>query len=212
MKLLVTGLVAALAACGGTKDDAPPEPTAAKTDDKRPAPDEAKPAPKPDEAKPVMPNEPPDAAMGTCQVKVTGGVKAEWTGEGGTTASAISYWFKPGDPNDKMMFDGKPGMILNCVGKGGRLSFIANAKTGATDLTFGPKTYTLAKGKKSFTVMASAGKDSTLSATGTLDVKQFDSTHIAGSFDLDAKFIDGGASKITGTFDFKCPGYGACGK
>ncbi|HEU0029765.1 MAG TPA: hypothetical protein VFQ53_03960 [Kofleriaceae bacterium] len=195
-------LVVLLVACSDKKSDTPaaqPPPAA-----KQPAPVT--------EHKKIQPKAPESADLGTCEVKVSGGVTAEWHGVGGTSSTAISYWFTPGDDNDKMMFGGKKGMIVNCVGHDGKLSFIGGEKVSKEELPFGPKKYTIEKGKRSFMVMATVGKDSMMGATGTLDIKELDSKHVTGSFDLDGKLLKGGDVKLTGTFDFKCPGYTACGK
>jgi hypothetical protein len=46
---------------------------------------------------------------------------------------------------------------------------------------------------------------------GTVDITTFDKKHIAGTIDLSGKLVPGGGSvKLTGKFDFACPGFTNC--
>jgi hypothetical protein len=46
---------------------------------------------------------------------------------------------------------------------------------------------------------------------GTVDITRFDKQRITGTIDLSGKLVPGnGAVKLTGSFDFACPGFSGC--
>ena len=156
-----------------TKSEPPPEP----------APPKPEPAPAPVKMAAA-------GDGGTCTLGATGAFTADET-IGGSTASS-TYWMSDAEKA------GRPtGFVLNCAGKQLRLSIAANPNT---TVPFGPKTYKLAGKNPELALLGRAGK-SLQDFAGTIEVTAFDGHHIAGTIDVNAKQIGGGAVKLAGSFD-----------
>jgi hypothetical protein len=144
-------------------------------------------------AKPAPPPPPPKKAltpeeMGKCELKATGAVKAEQTTMGGKAATNVSYWLSADEQKNMMGVD---GFAVTCAGSDIRFSMVPGG--GKKDgMPFGPKT-------------------TMDDPSNTVDVTAFDKHHIAGTVNLSGKLVPGGgAVKLTGSFDFVCPGFSAC--
>ena len=148
-------------------------------------------------------------------MKVSGALTAEQTSGGGTSRSVTSYWFKPDDKQLTMMFGDDPakvGLILNCTGKDINLNILARDRT-KDGVPFGPKLYTIER-KGELHVMASANKEPLGGLKGTIEITAFDASHIAGTIELEGHAMVDKTKpvKISGTFDYKCPGFSGCAK
>ena len=82
-------------------------------------------------------------------------------------------------------------------------------------MPFTPKKYEFKKGAgDGASVMITLGPTLTFGdPTGSVNITAFDKTHIAGTIDLSGTLKGKGASggvKLTGQFDFKCPGFSGC--
>lgn len=151
----------------------------------------------------------PPAELGTCNLEVSGGITAKIEAKGGASATNISYWYLPEERKNMMGVD---GYVVNCNGEGGvRFSLLPGG--GRPDgMPFQPKKFTFAKGKADgANVMAAFGQATLADANGTVEITALDKRHIAGTVDLTGKVVPGNKQiKITGSFDFICPGLSAC--
>lgn len=194
-------LVVALVSGCNEEQPSPPPGQAARPQDITPAqPPKSATAPgpttmqAPPEAKPVD--------LGACVLQATGAITVQETMQGGRAAVASRYWQTEEERGLAPVQD----ITVNCLGKQLRVSVVS--KPGAT-VPFGPKTYRLDKGRGELVVLAKAGKPMT-DVTGSIDITAFDTRHLAGTIDLSGKA--GGSVKLTGSFDFACPGYGGCAR
>jgi hypothetical protein len=197
-----------LAACGGESKDTKSQPSNASE----------QPVSKEPEDK-LGPKHPATLAKidesGSCTVKVSGSITAEQTSPGGTSRSVTSYWFAPDDKQLTAMFGEdreKISLILNCTGKDINLNILARDKSKA-GVPFGPKLYTIER-KGELHVMASANKEPLGGLKGTIEITAFDASHIAGTIELEGHVMVDKSKpvKISGTFDYKCPGFSGCAK
>jgi hypothetical protein len=164
-------------------------------------------------AKPAPPPPPPKKAltpeeMGKCELKATGAVKAEQTTMGGKAATNVSYWLSADEQKNMMGVD---GFAVTCAGSDIRFSMVPGG--GKKDgMPFGPKKYDFKAGKGDASLLITFGPKTTMGdPSGTVDVTAFDKHHIAGTVNLSGKLVPGGgAVKLTGSFDFVCPGFSAC--
>lgn len=176
------------------KQKPPEEPTAAVRDDKPPPP-----PPK----KALTPEE-----MGNCKLVASGAIKAEQTSLGGRPATNVSYWLTEAERKNMMGVD---GFAVNCHGEDIKFSILPGG--GKKDgMPFAPKKYDFKKGSGDASLMVTFKGGKTMDApAGSVDITAFDKTHIAGTVDLTGKLVPGGGSvKLTGSFDFKCPGFSGC--
>jgi hypothetical protein len=162
---------------------------------------ETKPMPAPPK-KTLKPEE-----LGTCKLTASGGISKEQSTFGGRAATNVTYWMKEDERKNLM---GTDGFAVNCHGPDIKFSLIPSGKKDG--MPFKPKKYTFAKGVGDASVMVMFGKLSLEGLSGTVDVTAFDGKHIAGTIDLAGKLVpgDGRMVKLTGSFDFLCPGFGAC--
>ncbi|HUS30862.1 MAG TPA: hypothetical protein VMZ53_20265, partial [Kofleriaceae bacterium] len=173
----------------------------------KPAVSETKPPPPPPK-KALTPEE-----MGKCELKVSGAVTAEQTTFGGRPATNVTYWMTEEEKKNLMGVD---GFAVNCSGKDIKFSMTPIGKPEL--MPFAPKKYVFKGGHSdgaSVNVLFPAlGQTATLGdPNGTIDVTAFDKKHIAGTISLSGKFVGKGAKgnvTMSGSFDFKCPGFGAC--
>jgi hypothetical protein len=79
---------------------------------------------------------------------------------------------------------------------------------------FGPKKYDIAKGKGDLHVMGTVKKEPLSGFAGTIEITAFDASHIAGTIELEAHQMAARDKpvKLSGTFDYKCPGFSGCAK
>lgn len=166
---------------------------------------EAKPAPPPPPKKRELTPE----ELGSCTLKLTGAMKKEQTSPGGRTATNVSYWYSEAEKSNMMGVD---GFVVNCHGPDIKFSILPGG--GKPDgMPFTPKKYEFRKGAGSdASVMITLGPKLTFGdATGSVNITAFDKRHIAGTIDLSGKLVPGGgAVKLTGQFDYTCPGFSAC--
>lgn len=177
------------------KQQPPPEP-------EKEAVAETKPPPPPPK-KALTPEE-----MGKCTLTATGGVKAEQTTLGGRPATNVSYWMTEAERKNMMGVD---GFAVNCHGSDIRFSILPGG--GNKDgMPFAPKKYVFKAGAKGDASLAvTFGAKTMDKINGTVDITAFDKTHIAGTVDLSGTLVPkGGAVKLKGEFDFKCPGFSGC--
>lgn len=163
---------------------------------------EKKPAPPPPK-KALTPEE-----LGSCTLKATGAVTAEQTSPGGKPATNVSYWFTEAERNSMMGVD---GFVVNCHGPDIKFSILPGG--GKKDgMPFGPKKYEFKKGTGDANVMVTFGANRTMGdPAGTVNITTFDKKRIAGTIDLSGKLVPGGGTvKLTGSFDFACPGFSGC--
>jgi len=182
--LALVTLAVGLVACGKGKDKAEPAPTP-------PAP---APAPAP-VAPTTSPAPPPDPfARGSCEYTVDGGETRK--GGGGISNVMSTHWMPPRQPGRSIAVP----LLINCGPAGNQLSISTDGDTTAVPM--GPKKYPIGAGKD-FTAM---GLDF-MSGDGSLDITAWDTTHVAGTFEISAK-----GKTYKGAFDFKCPqpGNGVC--
>jgi hypothetical protein len=106
---------------------------------------------------------------------------------------------------------GVDGFVVNCHGKEAKFSILPGG--GKKDgMPFGPKKYEFKKGTGDANVMVTFGPKVTLGdPNGTVDITTFDKKRIAGTINMSGKLVPGGgAVKLTGKFDFACPGFSGC--
>jgi hypothetical protein len=177
--------------------------------EKPPEPEEVKPAEKkvaPPPKKELKPEE-----MGKCTLKLTGAMKADQVSLGGRAATNVSYWYGPSEQNNMQAMD---GFMVACNGPDIKFQIVPGG--GKKDgQPFAPKKYDFKNGKGT-----DAGINITLGPTltfgdptGSVNITAFDKHHIAGTIDLSGKLKGKGASgavKLTGDFDFVCPGFSGC--
>jgi hypothetical protein len=200
-KLAVVVLL--LAACKSEEDykkQKPPEQEA-------PAAAEAKPAPPPPpKKKELKPEE-----LGTCTLKLSGAMQKEQTSMGGQNATRVSYWLSEADAK---AMAGVDGFVVRCEGPDIKFAILPGG--GKKDgMPFTPKKYDFKKGTGSdASVMVTLGPTLTFGdATGSVNVTAFDKHHIAGTIDLSGTLKGKGASgavKLSGQFDYVCPGFANC--
>jgi hypothetical protein len=172
--------------------------------DPEPAPEVAEAKPPPPPPKKVLTEE----ELGTCELEVTGAKQIKQTSPGGRAATNVSYWFSEAERSNMMGVD---GFVVNCHGKDVKFSILPGG--GKKDgMPFGPKKYDFKKGSGDANVMVTFGPKHTLGdPTGTVDITRFDKQRIAGTINLSGKIVPGnGAVKVTGKFDFACPGFSNC--
>jgi hypothetical protein len=200
-KLAVIALL--LAACKSSDEDykkqKPPEAEPAVAAETKPPP----PPPK----KELTPEE-----LGQCKLTLTGAMKKEQTTLGGVKATNVSYWLSEAEQSNMMGVD---GFAVNCHGPDIKFSILPGG--GKQDgMPFSPKKYEFKKGAGSdASLMITVGPTVTFGdATGTVNITAFDKRHIAGTIDLSGKLVGKnapkGAVKLTGEFDFVCPGFSGC--
>lgn len=188
-----------LAACKSEEDykkQKPPE-------EEAPVAAETKPPPPPPK-KELKPEE-----LGTCTLKLTGAMTKEQTSMGGRAATNVSYWYTEAEKNNMMGVD---GFAVNCHGPEMKFSILPGG--GKKDgMPFTPKKYDFKNGTGTdASLMITLGPKVTFGdATGSVNITAFDKRHIAGTIDLSGKLMPGkGAVKLTGEFDFVCPGFSGC--
>ena len=168
-------------------------------------------------------NDLPDGSLdlGSCHVKVTGDVNAEWTAPGGASAMGYGPWV-PQVPGVTMPIDMDEGFfILNCQGDGE--NYVGFMPMADGEIPMAPGTYTIEPAGNAFGT-SETGQMTTLlgldgtetnwgpSEPGTLVITEFDADHIAGTFRLtvtDVLAKLNGSSKgnavITGEFEYSNP-------
>lgn len=197
-KLAVVVLL--LAACKSSEEDykkqKPPEPEQAGAP--------AEPPPPPPKKKVLTPEE-----LGKCTLNLSGAMKKEQTSQGGINATNVSYWLSE-EEQSKMA--GVDGFVVRCEGPDIKFAILPGG--GKKDgMPFAPKKYEFKNGTGSdASVMVNLGPKLTFGdATGTVNITAFDKHHIAGTIDLSGKTMPGKkAVKLTGEFDYVCPGLSAC--
>lgn len=173
----------------------PPEEAPAAAAEKEPPP--------PPKKKELTPEE-----LGTCTLEASGAMKFTQTSPGGRTATNVSYWYSAEERN-KMM--GVDGFAVHCHGADAKFSILPGG--GKKDgMPFGPKKYTFKKGSGDASLMITFGPKLTLGdPSGVVDVTRFDKQRIVGTIDLSGKLVPGGGTvKLTGSFDYACPGFSGC--
>jgi hypothetical protein len=195
-KLAVVVLL--LAACSSEEDykkQKPPEPEVV-------TPAEKKPPPPP--KRELKPEE-----LGKCNLKLTGALKKEQTSMGGRAATNVSYWFGENEKND---MSNVSGFVVRCEGPDIKFAILPGG--GKQDgMPFAPKKYEFKKGAGAdASVMITLGPKLTFGdPSGSVNITAFDKRHIAGKIDLSGQLKPGnGAVKLTGDFDFVCPGFSGC--
>jgi hypothetical protein len=197
-KLAVVVLL--LAACKSEEDykkQKPPEPEVV-------TPAEKKPPPPP--KKELKPEE-----MGQCTLKLSGAMKKEQTSMGGRAATNVSYWLSEAEQGNMA---GVNGFVVRCEGPDIKFAILPGG--GKQDgMPFAPKKYEFKKGiGTDASVMVTLGPTLTFGdPTGSVNITAFDKKHIAGTIDLSGQLKGKGASgavKLTGQFDFVCPGFAGC--
>jgi hypothetical protein len=194
----LAAVVIALCACSKEdyKNQKPPE-------EEAPAVAAEKKPPPPPPKKQLTPE-----GMGKCDLKATGAFTAEQTSQGGRASTNVSYWFTEAERNSMMGVD---GFVVNCHGKDMKFSILPGG--GKQDgMPFSPKKYEFKGGKGDANVMVTFGPKVTLGdPNGTVDITAFDKKHIAGTINLTGKLVPGGGQvKLTGSFDYVCPGFSGC--
>jgi hypothetical protein len=188
-----------VAGCGSSKE-APPT---AGSGSAAPAP-----APAPTTPPAVAPTPPAETASesGTCVIKGGGAFTFEQTTAGSRSKISTWHWVSEAER------DNVPAFVLNCTGKDASFSLTAG-KQGLDAIPFGPKKYTFTNGRggDGLTLLTMVRGEIFGSGTGTVDIAAFDAKHIAGTIDLTGK-VNGQAVTLTGTFDYRCPGFSACAK
>jgi hypothetical protein len=179
---------------------------------KQKPPDEEKPAAT-TETKPPPP--PPKKALtpeelGKCELKATGAVTKEQTTFGGRPATNVTYWMSAEEKKNLMGVD---GFAINCRGTDINFSMTPVGKPEL--MPFAPKKYVFKKGHADgASVSVTFGPTVTLGdPDGSIDITAFDKKHIAGTVNLSGKLMGKGAkgnATLTGSFDFKCPGFAGC--
>lgn len=197
-KLAVVVLL--LAACKSSEEDykkqKPPEPEQAEAPAERPPP--------PPKKKVLTPDE-----LGKCTLQLTGAMKKEQTSQGGVAATNVSYWLSEEEQN-KMA--GVNGFVVRCEGPDIKFAILPGG--GKPDgMPFAPKKYEFKNGTGSdASINITLGPKLTFGdATGSVNITAFDKRHIAGTIDLSGKTMPGKKPvKLTGEFDYVCPGLSAC--
>ncbi len=178
---------------------------------KQKPPEAAEPSAETKEAPPPPPpkkKELTEEELGKCDLEVTGAMTLKQTSPGGRTATNISYWFTEAERKNMMGVD---GFVVNCHGKDIKFSILPGG--GKKDgMPFGPKKYEFKKGTGDANVRVTFGPKLTMGdPSGTVDITRFDKQRIAGTINLTGKLMPGnGAVKLTGSFDFACPGFSGC--
>ena len=195
-KLAVVVLL--LASCKSEEDykkQKPPEPEVVTPAEK---------APPPPPKKELKPEE-----LGQCTLKLSGAKTAEQTSMGGRAATNVSYWFTEAEKNNMMGVD---GFAVRCDGPDIKFAILPGG--GKKDgMPFAPKKYDFKKGTGTdASIMVTLGPKLTFGdPTGSVNITAFDKRHIAGTIDLSGKLVPGGgAVKLTGQFDYVCPGFSGC--
>lgn len=163
---------------------------------------------------------PSSDALGSCHVKVTGDVTAEWTSNGGSGSVGYGPWI-PKSVGSVPIATDETFFILNCQGDGANYVGFMPVTDGSVPMQ--PGTYTIAPADNAVgtsqsgamvTLLGLEGTDTNWgpSAQGTLNITAFDSNHIAGNFtipvtDVLAKLTgtSKGDAMITGEFDYANP-------
>jgi hypothetical protein len=195
-KLAVVVLL--LTACKSEEDykkQKPPEPEVV-------TPAEKKPPPPP--KKELKPEE-----LGQCKLTLSGSMKKEQTSMGGRAATNVSYWFGESEKNNMQAMQ---GFVVRCDGPDIKFAILPGG--GKQDgMPFAPKKYEFKKGVGAdASVMVTLGPKLTFGdPSGSVNITAFDKRHIAGTIDLSGTLKPGnGAVKLTGEFDFLCPGFSGC--
>lgn len=204
-KLLITSLL--LIGCGKKKESGgsnqvtvkPAEPVAEQTVEKPVAETADK------------PGRPPDASYGTCRVAATGALSFEQVSDhtGGSMLN-IFQWHTP-EMRQNMHYPDE-GMILNCLGEDVRLNVMTRPRS---PFPMKPGSYEVGTpGTSLFVTGQITGKEGNLSivkSTGSIDITEFDDSHIVGkgtlTFDTQPAT---GESKLDINFDLKCYGLSGC--
>lgn len=196
-KLAVVVLL--LAACKSDEDykkQKPPEPEQAEAP--------AEPPPPPPKKKVLTPEE-----LGKCTLKLSGAMTKEQTTPGSRDATNVSYWLSEAERGSMSNID---GFVVRCDGPDIKFAILPGG--GKKDgMPFAPKKYEFKKGSGSdASVMVTLGPKLTFGdATGAVNITAFDKRHIAGTIDLSGKTMPGKKPvKLTGEFDYVCPGLSAC--
>ncbi len=197
MKLALVVLV--LVACKSDEDykqQKPSEPEQAEAP--------AEPPPPPPKKKVLTPDE-----LGKCTLKLTGAMTKEQTTQGSRDTTNVSYWQSEAERGTMSAIE---GFVVRCDGPD--IKFAIMPGGGKKDgMPFSPKTYEFKKGTGSdASLMVTLGPKLTFGdATGEVNITAFDKRHIAGTIDLSGKLVPGNkAVKLTGEFDYTCPGLSGC--
>jgi hypothetical protein len=188
-----------LAACPAKEDYMTQQPGDEPTAAAKPATDLPPPPPK-------KKGPPPD--LGTCDLKLEGAMTAEQSTPGSKNVVNVAYWYLPEERKNLMGVD---GYVVRCEGDKFRFTLLPGG--GKPDgMPFAPKTFTFAKGKSDgANVMLAVGQATLADPSGKVDVTALDKRHIAGTVELTGKMVPGNKQvKLTGSFDYVCPGLSAC--
>ena len=186
MRCIACVTLFALAACTSKHEMPPPPPE--------------KPAEPPAPRKKIGPVD-----FGSCTVKSTGSFTAEETITGDAKSAASKYW----QAEDERGAIPMPALSVNCSGKDLRVSIVAAPNA---EVPFGLKKYDVG-GKTSELVLLGRAGDQLSDFKGTVEINDFNSAHITGTFAITA--LQGRARKkvtLEGSFDYKCPGMAGCAK
>ncbi|HVK82696.1 MAG TPA: hypothetical protein VM513_01245 [Kofleriaceae bacterium] len=171
------------------------------------------PAAKPAGDRPAPPPPPPKKKgppedLGKCDLKLEGGMTAEQSSPGGKTAANVAYWYVAEERKNMMGVD---GYVVNCHGPSFKFTLLPGG--GSPDvMPFEPKTFTFTKGKSNgANVMLAVGQATLADPNGKVEITALDKRHIAGTVELSGKMVPGNKQvKLTGSFDYVCPGFSAC--
>lgn len=194
-------VIVVLGACGKPDEDykkqKPPEETTG-----APAASETKPPPPPPKKQLT------EEELGKCELEVSGAREAKQTSPGGRTATNVSYWQSEAERGTMSSIE---GFVVNCHGPDVKFSILPGG--GKKDgMPFSPKKYEFKKGTGDANVMVTFGPKHTLGdPNGTVEITRFDKQRIAGTINLSGKLVPGGGNvKVTGSFDYACPGLSGC--
>jgi hypothetical protein len=202
MKLAALGLLLVLAACPHSEEDYKKQKA---PEDNPVVSDKPAPPPPPPPKKALTPEE-----LGKCDLKVTGALTAEQTTFGGRSATNVTYWMSEDEKKNLMGVD---GFAINCMADKIKLSL---TPIGKPDLQpFAPKKYVFKGGHSDGAAISVLFPPQTTlgDPNGTVDITAFDKSHIAGTIELSGKLMGKGAkgsATVSGSFDFKCPGFSGC--
>lgn len=149
-----------------------------------------------------------DEELGKCELEVSGGLEVKQTTPGGRKATNISYWMSESERGTMSAIN---GFVVNCHGTDVKFSILPGG--GKPDgMPFAPKKYEFKKGTGDANVMVTFGPKLTMGdPSGTVDITTFDKKRIAGTINLSGKLVPGNKPvKLTGSFDFQCPGFAGC--